>query len=60
MWAMTTNNKEQRHSVGWETILRGRKARSEAKQKRLKKEYLYRHMVGSVRELRRKMREINY
>jgi hypothetical protein len=57
---MTTNNKEQRHSVGWETILRGKRVRAEAKEKRLKKEALYRHMVGSVRELRRRMREINY
>jgi len=57
---MTSNNQAQKYNPGWETILRGNRVRAEAKEKRLKKEYLYRHMVGSVRELRRKMRKLNY
>ena len=34
------------------------RVRSDAKRKRLKKVALYRNMVGSVRELRRKMADI--
>jgi len=56
---MTTNNKQQKFNSGWENVFSANRVRSVMKTKRLKKEELYRHMVGSVRELRRRMKEIS-
>ncbi len=42
----------------WDILMNVNAARSKAKKARLNKEELYRHMVGSARELRRKMKAI--
>lgn len=43
---------------GWDNIRRINEVRMAKKVKRFKKEELYRHMVGSVRSLRRRLKEL--
>ena len=56
-----TNSRELKNrkwQPSWDTIINVNEVRSKAKEARLKKEGLYHQMVGSVRELRRKMKAI--
>ena len=55
---MITINQKQKLNSGWDNVFMANRVRSDAKRKRLKKVALYRNMVGSVRELRRKMADI--
>jgi len=43
---------------GWKKLEELNRKRAKAKRVRLKKEELYRHMVGSGRELKRKQKEL--
>ena len=52
------SHKDPKPNLGWENVFKTNRARAIAKKKRLMKEAVYRNMVGSVRELQRKMKEI--
>jgi hypothetical protein len=52
------SRKDRKPNSGWKNVFKTNRARAVAKKKRLMKEALYRNMGGSVRELRRKMKEI--